>query len=735
MIILGNALLVLTGLACFATVLLFGLAAFKHKSYEVPANNLFAIFALLVVIMAALFLSQIINHNYELEYVYSYSSNSLGFFLLMSTFWAGQVGTFLLWLLFAAIAGMFLLKVNWEHKNRLMFFYMLTAVFLVVLLFVKSPFKPLNPEAIGMPAEMFPPQDGRGLNPLLQNFWMVIHPPIVFVGYTLLAIPFAYALAALSARDYSTWSKKVFPWSLLSGSVLGLGIFLGGYWAYETLGWGGYWAWDPVENSSLIPWLTNLALIHGLLLERSRGSLRKTNLLLAVLGYILVLYGTFLTRSGVLQEFSVHSFVAPGKMLYWVMVVFMAGFTILSAIYFIRSLPSLKRPKEEKEKISEPQQWFETLVILGALFTILLAVLTWVGTSSPLITTILGNPSNVTQSFYNAIAMPIGIIMAVLAAISSLYIYYTHKLRYFVIRLVISLAIAVIGTLIAYFLAIRSVSILVLIFASFFAIVSNIFAIFSMPRKNIINMAGNITHVGFGLILIGFIASSVFSQSTGVIKLEADQNKELLGMHLKFLGIGDNFMSSDNRVRVAVSNGDDEYIARPAFYQDPYTRQTVINPYIRKTLFHDIYFAPQRYLPDYTTLTLGKGETNSAFGYDITFEEFQIGSHEHTGAMKVATVLNVSVDGKEHQVMPTFHPDPSAADNPGYASIPDTDYKIYVDRIFADEGKIMIDVVGVGDLVLEVTRKPFINLVWFGAVIIVVGTFLAYLKRRKLAQL
>jgi cytochrome c-type biogenesis protein CcmF len=734
MIILGNALLVLTGLACFTTVILFGLAAFKNKTYEVPANNIFAVFALLVVITSALFLSQIINHNYELEYVYSYSANNLGFGLLLSTFWAGQVGTFLLWLLFAAIAGMFLLKINWEHKNRLMFFYMLTAVFLVVLLFVKSPFKPLNPEAIGMPPEMFPPQDGRGLNPLLQNFWMVIHPPIVFVGYTLLAIPFAYALAALSANDYSNWSKRVFPWTLLSGAVLGLGIFLGGYWAYETLGWGGYWAWDPVENSSLIPWLTNLALIHGLLLERSRGSFRKTNLLLAVLGYILVLYGTFLTRSGVLQEFSVHSFVAPGKMLYWVMVIFMTGFTILGAVYFIRRLQSLRRPKEEKEKISENQQWFETLVILGALFTILLAVLTWVGTSSPLITTIFGNPSTVDQSFYNAIAMPIGIIMAILTAISSLYIYYTHKIKYFVTRLVISLAIAVVGTLIAYFSAISSPYILALVFASFFAIISNIFAIFSMPKKKITNMAGHITHVGFGLILIGFIVSSVFSESTGVVKLESDQRQELLGMDMEFLGIGDNYMSSDNKVQVAVSHGNEEYIARPVFYQDPYTRQTVINPYIRKSLLHDTYFAPQRYLPNYTTLTLSKGETNTAFGYDITFNEFQIGSHEHSGAMKVATVLTVTVDGEGYQVVPTFYPNPSAADDPGYAAIPDTDYKIYVDRIFADEGKIMIDVVGVGDLVLEVTRKPFINLVWFGAVIIVVGTFLAYLKRRKLAQ-
>jgi cytochrome c-type biogenesis protein CcmF len=732
MIIFGNLLLILTGLACFATVFLFGLAAFKNKSYETPAHNVFAVFVLLVVMTGALFLSQILSHNYGLEYVYSYSSNSLGFFLLLSTFWAGQVGTFLLWLIFTVIAGMFLLRVKWEYKNRLMFFYLLTAVFLVILLYIKSPFKPLDAAAMGLPADHFPPADGRGLNPLLQNFWMIIHPPIVFLGYTLLAIPFAFALSALSANDFSTWSKKVFPWSLLSGAILGLGIFLGGYWAYETLGWGGYWAWDPVENSSLIPWLTNLALIHGLLLERSRGTLRKTNLLMAIIGFLLVLYGTFLTRSGVLQEFSVHSFVDPGHMLYWVMVLFMAGFTILAAVLFIRRLPSLRKPKESAQ-LSEGQQWFETLVILGALFTLLLAILTWIGTSSPLITTILGKPTNVQQSFYNSVALPIGIIMAILAAISSVYIYFTQKLNYFLKRMIIAIVLAVIGTVLAFIYAVKAPSVLALIFASFLALISNIMAIFSMPKKKFLNMSGNLSHIGFGVILIGIIASSVFTQSTGVVKLKADQPENLLGMHCRFLGIGENYFSKDNTVQLAVSHGNDSYIAKPAFYQDPYSRQTVINPYIRKSFLHDSYFAPQKYLPDYTTLTLAKGESNTAFGYDIKFNKFLMESHETTGAIKVGADLEVAAGDSVYHVVPYYYPNPTMTDASGYAQIPGTDYKIYMDRIMADEGKIMIDVVGVGDLVLEISRKPFINLVWFGAIIIVAGAFLAFLKRRKLA--
>jgi len=598
----------------------------------------------------------------------------------------------------------------------------------MVLLLVKSPFYPLDTAAMGVPPDQLPLQDGRGLNPLLQNIWMVIHPPIVFVGYVLIAVPFAFALAALSANEFSSWAKVSFPWTLLSASILGLGIFLGGYWAYETLGWGGYWAWDPVENSSLIPWLTNLALVHGLILERSRGSLRKTNLALALIGYLLVIYGTFLTRSGILQEFSVHSFTDLGINAY--LIAFMVGFAALSIALYIMRLPSLKKQKVTQE---EKGSWFETMMILGALFTILLAVLTWVGTSSPVITTLLKNPSNVTQSFYNTVALPIGIIMAVLIAISSLWMYYARGRDFVIRRLIISTLIGLVGIVIAVLLGVRDIKQMILIFGSIFAIASNIIVIISVPKKNLLKMSGNMTHIGFGVILIGFIVSSSFARSTGVIKLEGNKNTELMGMNCKFLGIQEDFFSKDNKVEIEVDSGRDSYIARPAFYQDIYTNQTVINPFIRKTVLHDIYFAPQRYLPDYTTLTLTKGESNTAFGHEIKFNEFKMDSHAETGAMQVGVVLDVSVGDQVHTITPWFTPNQSQGNISGYTTIPDTDYKIYINRIFADEGKVTFDVVGVGNLVVEISKKPFINLVWFGSILIVIGSFLAYYRRKNLA--
>ena len=177
--------------------------------------------------------------------------------------------------------------------------------------------------------------DGRGLNPQLLNFWMQIHPPILFTGFSMSTVPFSFAVAALMKNDYKDWVRQSFPWVLAGAGILGLGIMLGGYWAYEMLGWGGYWAWDPVENSSLIPWLVGVASVHTLLVQRKSqskggiGKYAKTNLILCIMTYVLVLYSTFLTRSGVLGDASVHSFVDPGMLVYLFLVIFIGTFIAL----------------------------------------------------------------------------------------------------------------------------------------------------------------------------------------------------------------------------------------------------------------------------------------------------------------------------------------------------------------------------------------------------------------------
>src|SRR5436305_10749865 len=208
----------------------------------------------------------------------------------------------MIWLFWGTMLGLLVRRTTGRSEPAVMGIYTLTLLGLLLILVRENPFLMLR----------HTPVDGQGLNPLLQDNWMVIPPPIMFIGYAASAIPFAFAMAALWRRKYDGWAARAFPWALGGFLVLGTAILMGGYWAYKTLGWGGYWGWDPVENASYIPWLFGTVLIHGLYLERTKGRFRRANYVFTFLTYISVLYGTFLTRSGVLADFSVHSFVDLG---------------------------------------------------------------------------------------------------------------------------------------------------------------------------------------------------------------------------------------------------------------------------------------------------------------------------------------------------------------------------------------------------------------------------------------
>jgi len=242
-----------------------------------------------VVMLWALFL----GHRFEYSYVAEYSSRALSPALTFAASWAGQEGSILLWALLMALVGLALMREPGPLSRPAVFFVTLAQLGLLTLLLLRTPFR-LSPVT---------PADGQGLNPLLEDPWMVIHPPVLFAGYAAMVAPFALAGAALVLGLWREWNRAVWPWVLLAVLTLGTGIALGGIWAYKVLGWGGYWGWDPVENASLVPWLVAVALLHGLFIQKTTGGLVRSNLLMALLGWLTVLGGTYLTRSGVLQDF------------------------------------------------------------------------------------------------------------------------------------------------------------------------------------------------------------------------------------------------------------------------------------------------------------------------------------------------------------------------------------------------------------------------------------------------
>src|SRR4051812_47099450 len=269
--------LALAGAMLFALVSLASYVRLAGREDDVEtrefARRAYGFFALSVILGAGVLIVLLLRRDFRIEYVSQYSGAELPWFYQLSSFWAGQKGSFLIWLVGGSLLGLPLRKAAAKMEAPVMATYILTLLGLLFILVRETPFIMLTTT----------PADGSGLNPLLQDPWMVIHPPIMFVGYAASAIPFSFAVAAMVRRKYDDWARLAFPWALGGFLVLGTAILLGGYWAYKTLGWGGYWGWDPVENASLIPWLLGTVLIHGLHMERRKGRFRRANLVFACL--------------------------------------------------------------------------------------------------------------------------------------------------------------------------------------------------------------------------------------------------------------------------------------------------------------------------------------------------------------------------------------------------------------------------------------------------------------------
>ena len=375
--------------------------------------------AISVILTAGYLMNLLLTHQFQYTYVWNYSSLDLPSALMVSTLYVGQEGSFMLWTMYTCIIGLILMVYSRKHhyESSVMGIYSAIASFLILLAVVKNPFEfvwqtwpqTAHPGTI--------PDDGRGLNPLLQNFWIVIHPPILFLGFASTAVPFAHAVSGLLRKTYKNWINVAVPWTLFTSAVLGFGITLGGFWAYETLGWGGFWGWDPVENSSFIPWLVTVASVHTLLVQRRTGGFLRANFIMGMLPFLLVLYSTFLTRSGVLGDTSVHSFETPGMWVYILLVALIGFFLILGlGLYFwrVKQIP--------KQKIHYTLTSREFALFLGAASLVIVAGFTLIGTSAPLISNILkGQASAIDTSYYLKTNLPLAILMALMIGLGQLF--------------------------------------------------------------------------------------------------------------------------------------------------------------------------------------------------------------------------------------------------------------------------------------------------------------------------
>jgi cytochrome c-type biogenesis protein CcmF len=586
---LGGVLVKLAFVSCLVAVLSYSRHHLRGSTRTLAIGRTsYLVMVLTVVLSAATLLSLILTHQFQYTYVWSYSSRELPTPLLMSTFYAGQEGSFLLWSLFTAIIGLFLLRHSSRHGYEAQVMSVFSGIELVLLLMLlfKSPFQYVWESFPGDAAVGFTPQDGRGLNPLLQNYWMVIHPQVLFSGFASMGVPYAYAIAAMLKRDYDSWFKASTPWLVFGTFVLGTGIMMGGVWAYETLGWGGYWGWDPVENSSLVPWLVGVASIHTTLSQRKRGAFVRTNLVLGILCFVLVLYSTFLTRSGVLGDTSVHSFVDPGMWVYWLLIGALAAAILLPVILMVRRWKEFPRRPARHHIISR-----EFALFLGAGTLVIMSILVIVGTSSPLFTDILyGRKSAVDISYYSRTTMPLGIAIGLLAGIGQLLWWTRSDLRLFVRALIPPAAAGLLTAGTAITLGATQPMPIVLLAAAGFALVANLQVGWRLARVNPGLAGGAIAHIGVAVMILGFVVSSEYDTKQ-TVSLPQGKSVEALGFRLTYEGFNE-FEKERYAFHVRVDHGGSSFFLKPVMYFATYNEGVMRHPDIANLMLRDLYLAP-----------------------------------------------------------------------------------------------------------------------------------------------
>jgi cytochrome c-type biogenesis protein CcmF len=515
------------------------------------------------------------NHYYEYAYVWRHSNNIMPMRYIFSCFWAEQEGSFLLWTVWHGLIGLVLQRTARNYETGVMSVISLVQAFLASMLLGviifgtkigSNPFLLLRetPQYANIPMFMNPNYlakfDGQGLNPLLQNYWMTIHPPTLFLGFALTVVPFAYALTALWRRDYTEWQKPALPWAYTGVMILGLGVLMGGAWAYEALSFGGFWAWDPVENASMVPWLTLVGGAHVMLVNKTKGNSIFSGFILILVSFILVLYSTFLTRSGILGTSSVHSFTDLGMqkqlLLYLLTFIFLSvmllqtnkniqfAYICLTVVLFTLVFTFTVQPSIlliiwgsvsgvliftgyffgfPKDKTEESVYSREFWMFAASFVLFLSAVTISIFTSIPIFNKLFGmNKAPFTVDKFNAWQIPFAIVVALLLAIGQFFKYKSTDKKQFYKSLRISFVIAFLFSSVAasalYFShgwseattaqKINYLTYALLLFTSSFAFFANTEFWMRILKGKLKSAGASIAHIGFALLLVGALIST-----------------------------------------------------------------------------------------------------------------------------------------------------------------------------------------------------------------------------------
>jgi cytochrome c-type biogenesis protein CcmF len=729
------------------------------------------------------------KHDFTLSYITRFSSRDEPKDYLFATLWAGQEGTFLLWCTYVTLLGVIVRRYAKSYEASVMFFLNLIRLSLLIVLVGKSPFAPtpqMLPTALQTGVSTFHqaiwaffhpgglnmamlPVDGQGLNPLLQNAWMRIHPPTLFLGFACTSLPFAFAMSALWKKDYTSWVRRSLPWTAVAFTVLGTGIMMGGYWAYAVLGWGGFWGWDPVENSSKVPWLMCVLLLHGMLMQVRRNTWHRFNLLLGLLPFLMVMFSSFLTRSGILENFSVHSFGKEDD-LFPYLIGPLTFFWILGIGSWLGRWKTFPADEVETKPRSVPAllNWAVGLI---AVF----AFLVWAGMSSPLLTGLAAGlrekltfltflpkaTSNVSQSFYNFMATPLASLAALMMTYMTLLNWRDTDLRKTYKKALLPFALSVVVVFLAvangvgrdrppyelhrwgtpgnlYHLVLpAAVPLLSLIFAGAMALSSSLQVVFSTPQK-ISRLGGYLSHAGIGVLLIGVVTSEVNDKEQQV-SLVKGQPQEVMGYQVTYGGMYTPTGNDKPALDLTFTRGKESFKAPTPMYFSNYNKQYMYAPYIHKYPGVDLYIAPEG--PPTNTSDMVKRsvemmpgqQTEMINGVSLRFVKYEM-SGEPGQTITVGTAVDVLRDGKAERIVPQWRAEPGKQ----IATLPamTADGNVTIEIGDLNQGTRAATLVVGGHALgeplgppqeialIKVSTKPMINLVWLATLLVMCGGLL-----------
>ncbi|MBK1438659.1 cytochrome c biogenesis protein CcsA [Parapedobacter sp. ISTM3] len=788
-------------------ILSFGTALLSCISYYFAANHkeeqswkTIARFAFWANVVAVVGIGTclyyiIYSHLFEYHYAWAHSSRALPTHYIISSFWEGQEGSFWLWMFWQIVLGIVLVFKAKSWENPVMAVVMLCqAVLGSMLIGVEifgervgsSPFILLR-EAIPGPIFANPDYltmvtDGRGLNPLLQNYWMVIHPPTLFLGFAAMIVPFAYGVAGLWQRRYHEWITPGIPWALFAVMTLGAGIIMGSFWAYEALNFGGFWAWDPVENASIIPWLTLIAAVHVMVAYKNSGHSYFTATFLVLVSFVLVIYASFLTRSGVLGETSVHSFTDLG--LYWQLVAFniiFLGIMVYLLVKHKKRMPST--PKEED--IYSREFW----LFIGALVLSVACVQIISSTSIPVFNAVFGTkvaPPVEPVQHYNKWQAGFAVVVGLLSAFTQFMKYKRTDVRKFYAAAIASLVVAMVVTaLVVYITGVyTNFMYILLVFSAAYAVVAN-GRILGEAIKGKWKLTGSaVAHIGFGLLLIGALVAAATNEvisvnSSNYIAVAGFDQVEKPGDNL-FLTEGEPVQMGDYRItyvgdsvarpnvyyKINYEKIDEEtgrvterFQLRPFAQNNPQMGGLIGTPATKHYLTHDIYTL--------ITAAMSDAHQQAQPGEQGGFEDYEEPAIYETnigdtlryrngyivveGINRDATVQNIprrdddvivglklkvhAVSGESYDAEPVFLIRGGSTFDL-FKDVEEQGLRLRFSNIIPQKDKleVMVYQKPVPEkkwIVFKAIKFPYINFFWCGAIVMTIGFLLSIFRRNK----